>query len=266
MRGRWLVASLGLAALGAGVALLVTRGGGNAKSAGASQSSAYTRIAPCTDGGAYPVSASGLSCREAIAQIHAFSDHSTVSSLGPRELAVFHDQGWSCWAEGLKDPATRQYGKQNFCLKDGEAIIYFAGAPPAPCKAAQLALQTRKISAGLGTTYDDSWVRNIDGGLGSCMLSSRLRPDIVRGGSEVVLKGRPGSETQPLWLDGGQSAEVLVGWSNWCKPTHGIYELRLDVPGGGSITNGKHYGPAGCSGPPSSKSILSIASFKRGEP
>jgi hypothetical protein len=64
----------------------------------------------------------GISCADALRVVPRFSGHVSISYLRGVNPLLFPDHGWTCWAKpNFSGSGIRV---QNFCLRDGEAIVY----------------------------------------------------------------------------------------------------------------------------------------------
>ena len=64
-----------------------------------------------------------ISCDRALRVVARFSDHVMISYLSENHGVLFPDHGWTCWAKpNFEGP---RGGVQNFCLRNGSAIVYF---------------------------------------------------------------------------------------------------------------------------------------------
>jgi hypothetical protein len=63
-----------------------------------------------------------ISCADALRVVPRFSGHVSISYPTGITPLLFADHGWTCWAmPDFTGPGGRV---QNFCLRDGDAIVY----------------------------------------------------------------------------------------------------------------------------------------------
>jgi hypothetical protein len=63
-----------------------------------------------------------ISCADALRTVPEFSGHVAYSSPTGDTPGLFLDHGWMCWAK--LESAGPGAAVQNFCLRDGRAIVY----------------------------------------------------------------------------------------------------------------------------------------------
>jgi hypothetical protein len=117
--------------------------------------------------------------------------------------------------------------------------------------------------AALGS-YGGSW-RFVNAGSTICSLRSPARAVLRDWKGAALLRSPPfPGSFEPVVLLPGRMAEAIVLWSNWCSDETEL-QIRIALPDDGGVLTVVPPGTAGCTGPASAGSTLSVEPFTKSE-